>query len=79
VEADALERDGKLTFTPDTAAALAAVETGVAQAALLMRPLSFSEIESLAHSGERLPRRAAAFHPALFAGLFGYSLEDPVY
>jgi uncharacterized protein (DUF1015 family) len=78
-EADSLEREGKLTFTPDTAAALAAVETGSAQAALLMRPLSFSEMETLAHSGERLPRRAATFHPALFAGLFGYSLEDPVY
>jgi len=49
------------------------------QAALLLRPMSFSEIETLAHSGERLPRRAATFHPAVFAGLFGYSLEDPVY
>jgi uncharacterized protein (DUF1015 family) len=74
-----LARDGKLTFTSDTAAALSAVETGAAQAAILLRPLPFPEIETIAHSGERLPRGAASFHPKLFAGLFGFSLEDPVY
>lgn len=74
-----LARDGKLTFTSDAAAALSAAETGAAQAAILLRPMPFPEIETIAHSGERLPRRAASFHPKLFAGLFGYSLEDPVY
>jgi uncharacterized protein (DUF1015 family) len=44
-----------------------------------MRPMPFSEIETVAHSGERLPGRAASFYPKLFAGLFGFSLEDPVY
>lgn len=74
-----LAREGRLAFTSDAAAALSAVETGAAQAAILLRPMPFPEIETIAHSGERLPRRAASFHPKLFAGLFGFSLEDPVY
>jgi hypothetical protein len=31
------------------------------------------------HAGERLPHRSASFYPKMFAGLFGFSLEDPVY
>ena len=78
-EPGSLVREGKLAFTTDTAVALAAVESGAAQAAILGRPMPFSEIETIAHTGERLPRGAASFHPPLFAGLFGFSLEDPVY
>jgi uncharacterized protein (DUF1015 family) len=74
-----LASEGRLAFTSDTASALAAVEKGAAQAAILLRPMPFPEIETIAHSGERLPRRAATFYPKLFAGLFGFSLEDPVY
>jgi hypothetical protein len=74
-----LAHEGKLTFTTEEAEALAAVENGSAQAAILLRPMPFAEIETLAHSDERLPRRAASFQPKLFAGLFGFSLEDPVY
>ena len=76
---EALARDGHLRFTDDSGAALAAVGNGDAQAAILLRPMSFSELETIARSGERLPRGAATFHPRLFAGLFGFSLEDPVY
>jgi len=75
----ALEREGKLSFTPDTSAALAAVEKREAQAAILMRPMTISQIETVVHAGERLPRRSTSFYPPLFSGLFGVSLEDPVY
>ena len=44
-----------------------------------MRPMTFSEIETIAHAGERLPHHAASFDPKFFSGLFGFSLEDPVY
>ncbi|HEY3171914.1 MAG TPA: DUF1015 family protein [Thermoanaerobaculia bacterium] len=74
-----LAREGNVFFTSDAEAAVSAVEKHEAQAALLMRPMTFSEIETIAHAGERLPRRAASFHPKAFAGLFGFSLEDPVY
>ena len=78
-EAETLARAGNVSFTSDGEAAVAAAEKREAQGAILMRPMTFSEIETIAHAGERLPRHAASFHPKVFAGLFGFSLEDPVY
>lgn len=74
-----LARGEKVAFTADASEALATVERGDAQAAILLRPMTVSEIETVVHAGESLPRRAATFLPPLFAGLFAYSLEDPVY
>lgn len=67
------------SFTTDAERALSAVEKGEAQAAILMRPITLAEVETLVHEGERLPPRAASFHPQVYAGLFGFALEDPVY
>ena len=74
-----LVRGGNLSFTTDGGAAVAVVEKRDAQGAVLMRPMTFSEIETIAHAGERLPHHAASFDPKFFSGLFGFSLEDPVY
>ncbi len=79
VDRDALARGEHVSFTSDAAAALAAVEKGEAQAAVLMRPMTISEIETVVHAGERLPRNSTSFFPKIFAGVFGVSLEDPVY
>lgn len=76
---EALARGEHVTFRAEVSEAFSAVERGEAQAAVLMRPMTVSEIETLVHAGESLPRRAATFLPPLFAGLFAYSLEDPVY
>jgi uncharacterized protein (DUF1015 family) len=72
-------RAGQVAFTSDSDAAVAATESGDAQAAILMRPLTLSEIETVVHAGDRLPPRSVSFYPEMFAGLFGVSLEDPVY
>jgi uncharacterized protein (DUF1015 family) len=74
-----LARGGNLSYTSDAAEAIATVEKGEAQAAILMRPITLSEIETVVHNGDRLPARSASFHPEMFAGFFGVSLEDPVY
>ena len=76
---EALARGEKVAFTSDAPEALATVERGDAQAAILLRPMTVSEIETVVHAGESLPRRAASFYPEMLAGLFGVSLEDPVY
>ncbi|MEO8347997.1 MAG: DUF1015 family protein, partial [Acidobacteriota bacterium] len=76
---EALARGENVAFTADRSEALAAVARREAQAAILLRPMTVSEIETVVHAGESLPRRAATFLPPLFAGLFAYSLEDPVY
>jgi uncharacterized protein (DUF1015 family) len=75
----ALSRGDHLAYTSDAAAAIASVERGEAQAAILMRPVTLSEIETVVHDGDHLPPRSVSFYPEMFAGLFGVSLEDPVY
>lgn len=67
------------SFSTDASEAIAGVERGDAQAAVLMRPLTTSEIETVVHNGDRLPPRAVSFYPPVLAGLFGVALEDPVY
>jgi hypothetical protein len=74
-----LAREGNLSYTSDAATALAAVGKGEAQAAILMRPITLSEIETVVHNSDSLPLQSASFYPEMFAGFFGVSLEDPVY
>jgi uncharacterized protein (DUF1015 family) len=74
-----LARADQVAFTSDAAAAVEAARKGEVQAAILLRPLTLSEIETVVHAGDRLPPQSAAFSPEVFAGLFGVSLEDPVY
>lgn len=79
LDRETLARGENVTYTSDAAAAVAAVEKGQAQAAILMRPITLSEIETVVHNGDSLPPRSASFYPEMFAGFFGVSLEDPVY
>jgi hypothetical protein len=46
-----------------------AVETGEAQAGVLLRPASVAQIEATAHGGERMPPKTTFFHPKLRTGL----------
>ena len=79
VDREAIARGEYVSYATDPQAALDAVDKREAQAAVLMRPITISEIETVVHAGERLPQRSASFYPKMFAGLFGFSLEDPVY
>jgi uncharacterized protein (DUF1015 family) len=79
MDRETLARTGQVSFTNDAAAAVEAAGSGQIQAAILLRPLTLSEIETVVHAGDRLPPQSASFHPEVFAGLFGVSLEDPVY
>ena len=79
LDRETLALEGNLSYTSDAAAAVAAVEKGDAQAAILMRAITLSEIETVVHNGDTLPPRSASFYPEMFAGFFGVSVEDPVY
>ena len=66
--ADAVAR-GEVRFTASLAHAEQAVRTGLADAALLVRPPTISEIEAVARAGERLPPKTTYFFPKLTSGL----------
>jgi uncharacterized protein (DUF1015 family) len=68
-----------VSFTSNADAAVAAVEKREAQAAVLLRPTSVSDVEAVVSEGDRLPQKSTHFFPKMYSGLFGVSLEEPVY
>jgi uncharacterized protein (DUF1015 family) len=79
IRTDAIAKGERISFTSDTGAAIAAVDAGKAQAAILMRATTVSDVEAVVGSGDRLPQKSTHFFPKMYSGLFGVSLEDAVY
>ena len=76
---EAIASGEHVSFTSDAAAAIAAVDKGDAQAAILMRPTTIADVEAVVGAGDRLPQKSTHFFPKMYSGLFGVSLEDAVY
>ncbi len=79
VKTDAIARGERISFTSDSDGAIASVDGGKAQAAVLMRATTVSDVEAVVGSGDRLPQKSTHFFPKMYSGLFGVSLEDAVY
>ena len=79
IDTDAIARGEHVSFTSDTEAALSAVEKKEAQAAVLMRPTTVADVEAVVSAGDRLPQKSTHFFPKMYSGIFGVSLEEPVY
>jgi uncharacterized protein (DUF1015 family) len=60
---------GELSFTPFVHEAEAAVASGQAAAAFLVRPPSADQIEAVTLRGERMPQKSTYFFPKLLSGL----------
>jgi uncharacterized protein (DUF1015 family) len=76
---DTIAKGEHVSFTSDASAAIAAAERGEAQAAILMRPTTVSDVEAVVGAGDRLPQKSTHFFPKMYSGIFGVSLEDAVY
>ncbi len=63
-----------VVYTPDVATALAAVDSGAAEAALLVRPPSIQLVRELAERGETMPQKSTYFYPKLPSGLLFHPL-----
>jgi uncharacterized protein (DUF1015 family) len=79
IDAASIALGERVSFTSDVSAAIAAVETREAQATILLRPTTISDVEAVVSVGERLPQKSTHFFPKMYSGLFGVSLEDSVY
>ena len=79
ISTDAIARGEFVSFTSDAKAAIGAVDRGEAQAAVLMRPTTVSDVEAVVGAGDRLPQKSTHFFPKMYSGIFGVSLEDAVY
>jgi uncharacterized protein (DUF1015 family) len=64
----------ELTFQHGPENVRQAVQSGQAQAGVLLRPASVAQIDATAHGGERMPPKTTFFHPKLKTGLVFRSL-----
>ena len=69
--------DAEVTYQHGLAETLAAVDDGVAEAAVLTRPVSVAEIERTAREGLLMPPKSTFFTPKLKTGLVLRPLETP--
>jgi uncharacterized protein (DUF1015 family) len=70
---DALAPQG-VTYTPQASEAIAAVDTGEAQAAFLLRPTRIEDVWAIAGRGDVMPQKSTFFYPKLTSGLLFYAV-----
>ncbi|HEX4245568.1 MAG TPA: DUF1015 domain-containing protein, partial [Acidimicrobiales bacterium] len=58
--------------------AVSVVESGEAQAAVLLRPVTVEQIEAWARAGRRMPPKSTYFHPKPRTGMVYRTLATPV-
>jgi uncharacterized protein (DUF1015 family) len=63
-----------VTYTPDAAEAVAAVDRGEAEAAFLVRPTRLEDVWAVAGRGEVMPQKSTFFYPKLTSGLLLFPL-----
>jgi uncharacterized protein (DUF1015 family) len=63
-----------VTYTPSEAEARGAVDSGTAQAAVLVRPPSIDLVRELAERGETMPQKSTYFYPKVPSGLLFHPL-----
>jgi uncharacterized protein (DUF1015 family) len=64
-----------VTYTPDPRAALAAVDSGSAEGAFLLRPTRIEDVWEVARRGEVMPQKSTYFYPKLTSGLLLHALD----
>jgi len=75
IDAEALAKQSFLTYTHDTAEALARVERGEVQAAFFMNPTKVEQVLAACEAGFVLPQKSTYFLPKLATGLVMYRLD----
>ena len=60
---------GEVSYTPSVDDAVAAVDTGRAAGAFLVRPTRIEDVFRFAAAGETLPQKTTYFYPKLLSGL----------
>ena len=75
IDAEALANQSFLTYTHDTAEALARVERGDVQAAFFMNPTKVEQVLAACEAGSVLPQKSTYFLPKLATGLVMYRLD----
>lgn len=71
---DAVQPEG-VTYTPQRADAVAAVDRGEAEGAFLLRPTRIEDVWEVARRGDVMPQKSTFFYPKLTSGLLFHPLD----
>jgi uncharacterized protein (DUF1015 family) len=77
IDADAMARQAFLSYTHDTAEAIARVDRGDVQAGFFMNPTKVEQVLAACEAGFVLPQKSTYFLPKLATGLVMYRLDGP--
>jgi uncharacterized protein (DUF1015 family) len=64
-----------VSYTPQVEEAVAAVDSGRAEAAFLLRPPTIEQVRAVAERGETMPQKSTYFFPKLVSGLLFHPLD----
>ena len=64
-----------VSYTPRVEDAVAAVDSGRAEAAFLLRPPTIEQVRAVAERGETMPQKSTYFFPKLVSGLLFHPLD----
>jgi uncharacterized protein (DUF1015 family) len=76
IDAAHLAAGDRLAYTRSPADARRAVESGEAQAAILVRPTSLEDLAAVAGAGDMMPQKSTYFYPKLLTGMVFNPVED---
>lgn len=65
-----------VSYTSDDKQAIAAVDSGTAELALLLRPTRIEQVLAVANAGDQMPQKSTYFYPKVITGMVMRSLDD---
>jgi uncharacterized protein (DUF1015 family) len=72
---DKIRATGNIQYLREAAEAVALVESGEANIAFLIKPITLDQLRDVSLSGEVMPQKSTDFYPKLLSGLAIYALD----
>ena len=72
---DRIRATGNIQYLREAAEAVALVESGEANIAFLIKPITLDQLKDVSLSGEVMPQKSTDFYPKLLSGLAIYALD----
>jgi uncharacterized protein (DUF1015 family) len=73
--AEKIRATGNIQYLREAAEAVALVESGEANIAFLIKPITLDQLKDVSLSGEVMPQKSTDFYPKLLSGLAIYALD----
>jgi len=75
LDPDTITRLGKVRYIRDAQEAVALVESGDADIAFLIKPITLDQLRDVSLAGDVMPQKSTDFYPKLLSGLAIYALD----